>query len=573
MAHPIIAISAALAPLLVALACLIAWRKLDGGRHLLFWAAGHLGLAATFAIAGLTDWAESKPLMVSGAFISVLAVAILAAGMRVLVGRRDSVRTVAVVSVGLAMTAILLQQINTTPYFTTAPLITAACLLYGGTLLLLNRRSLFYTAAGILLLGRGGLSLTYAFLLAGRSSDDLNGSLALSILLNMATGLCLILIEFDNARHDERRAREAEHETTQFLEAVLDAMPATMSYKDTDLRYRLMNRRMRELRQAYPADYIGRTWADIAGADTAAVVEDIDRRILATGEPAHMEQAWTGPDGRPIVLWALKVPLRDNDGKMLGIITCGLDITRLKETEVQLIEQREAAESASRAKTSFLSNMSHELRTPLNAIIGFAEMMVAGYAGPVNDRQKDYAANIKESGEHLLRLVNDILDLSRLESGRLEMQIEPCSFDQIAASALAMVQPQARQADVTLEFTPQGLMLNADSRAVTQILINLLGNAVKFSRPQGTVTLEASQQNGVMHILVRDTGIGMSEADSRAAILPLHLHRSDVYRTRANSGAGLGLSICRSLVDLHGGRLEIRSQPGLGTTVEIALPA
>jgi PAS domain S-box-containing protein len=571
MAHPIIAISATLAPLLVALACLIARRKLDGGRHLLFWAVGHIGLAGSFAIAGLTDWTASQPLIIGGGIISVLAAVSLAVGMRVLVGRNDRISTVVLASTGLAIATVLLQQINTTSYLAITPLVTAACMLYGGTLLLLNRRSLFYTAAGILLLGRGSLSLTYAVQLADRTGD-LNGPLALSILFNMTTGLCLILIEFDNARHDERRAREAEHESTQFLEALLDAMPATVSYKDTALRYRLMNRRMRELRLAYPADYIGRTWADIAGSDTAAVVEDIDRRILATGEPAHMEQAWTGPDGRPIVLWALKVPLRDNDGKMLGIITCGLDITRLKETEVQLIEQREAAESASRAKTSFLSNMSHELRTPLNAIIGFAEMMVAGYAGPVSERQKDYAANIKESGEHLLRLVNDILDLSRLESGRLEMQIEPCSFDQIAASALAMVQPQARQADVTLQFAPQGLMLNADSRAVTQILINLLGNAVKFSRPQGTVTLDASQQNGVMRILVQDTGIGMSEADSRAAVLPLHLHRADVYRTRANSGAGLGLSICRSLVDLHGGRLEIRSQPGLGTTVEVALP-
>ncbi|MFN3399538.1 MAG: sensor histidine kinase, partial [Ferrovibrio sp.] len=125
----------------------------------------------------------------------------------------------------------------------------------------------------------------------------------------------------------------------------------------------------------------------------------------------------------------------------------------------------------------------------------------------------------------------------------------------------------------TLSCAPTGLTLHVDPRALTQILVNLLGNAVKFSRPQGSVYLEAGIENGIARIRVRDTGVGMSEAESRAVIQPLHLHRIDVYRTRANSGAGLGLSICRSLVDLHGGRLEIHSKPGEGTTVDVLLPA
>ena len=330
---------------------------------------------------------------------------------------------------------------------------------------------------------------------------------------------------------------------------------------------------MREIAQFKGAEHIGKTWSELAGPDVAHVVEEIDRRILQTGESTHMEQAWTGPDGRRIVIWALKVPLRDKDGAVTGIITCGIDITRVKETEAQLIEQREAAESASRAKSAFLSNMSHELRTPLNAIIGFAQMLSGGYAGPLNERQLGYVANVQESGEHLLQLVNDILDLSRLESGRLDIRIETCSFDQVAQSALAMVQPQARQAEITLSFAPTGITLPADPRALTQILVNLLGNAVKFSTAQGSVSLEASRDNGVVRIRVCDNGAGMSEAESRAVSQPVHLHRIDVYRTRANSGAGLGLSICRSLVELHGGRLEIASRPGAGTTVHILLPA
>lgn len=567
-----IQLSAALAPLLVALACLMAWRYLDGGRHLLFWALGHGLLTLAFLLLALTPLGLGAGLTMVASLCTVTSAIVVASGIRVLVGYNDRLVYALMAGVATTLAVVLAQRFGHYTFYTSSPFISLLCFLYGGLLLIFRQRSVFYIITGVILLARGSLSLIYTMQLLDRSTS-LDSALALSILLIMLTGIGLMMIEFDNARRSERQAREAEHETAQFLEALLNAMPATMSYKDRDLRYRMMNRRMLDLRVAYPAEYIGRTWSEIVGPDAARVIEDVDRRILETGEPTHMEQAWTGPDGRRIVVFALKVPLRDAEGRVMGIITCGIDITRLKETEAQLIEQREAAEGASRAKSAFLSNMSHELRTPLNAIIGFAQMLAGGYGGPLNERQLGYAGNIQESGEHLLRLVNDILDLSRLESGRLDISVETCSFDQIAQSALAMVQPQARQAEVALSCPPTGMTLSADPRALTQILVNLLGNAVKFSRPQGSVSLEAAAENGVVRIRVRDTGIGMSEAESRAVIQPLHLHRIDVYRTRANSGAGLGLSICRSLVELHGGRLEITSRPGEGTTVDVLLPA
>lgn len=567
-----IQISAALAPLLVALACLMAWRYLDGGRHLLFWALGHALLTAAFLLLALTSVVPGSPAAAVAALCTVTSAVVLASGIRVLTGYNDRMPVTLLVGLVLTVAVVLAQRYWQYAFYTSAPFVSMLCFLYGGILLLLKQRTIIYTVTGIILLARGGLSGLYTHRLVDRSVS-MDSALALSILLILLTGIGLMMIEFDNARQSERRARESQHEGAQFLQTLLDAMPATMSYKDRDLRYRLLNRRMREIAQFKGTEYIGKTWSELVGPDVARVVEDIDRNILQTGESTHMEQAWTGPDGRRIVIWALKVPLRDKDGTITGIITCGIDITRVKETEAQLIEQREAAEGASRAKSAFLSNMSHELRTPLNAIIGFAQMLAGGYAGPLNERQLGYSANIEESGEHLLRLVNDILDLSRLESGRLDIRIETCSFDQIAQSALAMVQPQARQAEIALTFTPTGITLPADPRALTQILINLLGNAVKFSRPQGSVNLEAGTGNGVVRIRVRDDGIGMSESESRTMSQPLHLHRIDVYRTRANSGAGLGLSICRSLVELHGGRLDISSRPGEGTTVDVLLPA
>ncbi|WP_341703089.1 PAS domain-containing sensor histidine kinase [Ferrovibrio sp.] len=566
-----IAVTAVAAPLMVGLVCLFAYRNLGGGGHLLFWAAGHVALVLPFGILGFTDWIADP------VWYSVLAatagsltfMVMLVTGIRVLTGHQDSMTTALLLSLALTACVSLVQQTSDLMYFGAANFVTGAGLLYGGSLLLRHRRSLLYSATGILLLGRGILAVFYAVQLMHMA--DLNATLAFSVFANLLTALGLIMIEFDNARQREVRAREDEHQARLFSETLIDAMPATMTFKDHDLRYRMINRRMRDIMPADLVNVIGRTWSEVVGPEAAAAVEQEDRRILASGETIHMEQGWAGRDGRQLIIWAMKVPLRDADGRVQGIITCGVDITRLKETEAQLIEQREAAESANRTKTAFLANMSHELRTPLNAIIGFSEMLAAGYLGNMSERQRDYAISIRQSGEHLLQLVSDILDLSRLETGRLELEIETCAFDEIAAAALAMVGPQAAAGSIGLSFSPSHLAVRADRRALTQILVNLLGNAVKYNRKGGSVTLAAVIEDRVMRLSVHDTGIGMTEAETRAAMAAFQ--RIDAYRSHSNSGAGLGLSICRSLVERHGGHMQIRSRPGHGTTVDVMLPA
>jgi PAS domain S-box-containing protein len=572
MISPTVVAIAVAAPLAVALICLFAWRRFDGGRHLLYWAIGHAAAAVPFATVGLIDWTAERPgflLTTPAAIGTLLWASMLVAGIRHLTGKQDEPRRIWLVTAIIILGVLILRQLDDRLYLGATPIVGGIISFYGAGLLLRHWRSVLHTSTGLLLAARSLMAIYYGSQLISLNAA-LSDALALSAFFNLLTGIGLIMIEFDNARRREVEAREAEHEMRGFFETLLESMPATMTYKDSELRYRIINRRMRELLPDFSEDYIGRRWSDIIGPDAAATVENLDRHILATGDPSYMEQAWTGQDGRTQVIWALKVPLKHSDGRVLGVITCGIDVSRLKETEAQLIDQREAAEAASRAKTSFLANMSHELRTPLNAIIGFAEMMATGYAGPLSGRQNEYAIHIRDSGEHLLRLVNDILDLSRLESGRMDMHIDDCRFDRIAQNALAMVAPQARQADVTLDYVPQPLTVRVDERALTQILINLLGNAVKFNRPGGSVSLHAESGNGITRIRVSDTGQGMSESESRAVVQPLY--RADVFRTRPNSGAGLGLSICRSLVELHGGRLDIRSSPGEGTTVDIALP-
>jgi signal transduction histidine kinase len=220
--------------------------------------------------------------------------------------------------------------------------------------------------------------------------------------------------------------------------------------------------------------------------------------------------------------------------------------------------------------------MSHELRTPLNAIIGFSEMLASGYLGTLGAKQQEYVADIRRSGEHLLRMVNDLLDLSNLEIGRQVLAIGACNFDSVAAVALSMVQPQAEQAMIRLDFQPTDVTVRADERALTQILVNLLVNAIKFSPRGGRIALRAVRQAEGIRIQVEDAGFGMTElqrTSALAATLSANPSEADPYKARPKGGAGLGLAICRRLIEEHNGRLEIESESGHGSTVNVVLPA
>ena len=379
---------------------------------------------------------------------------------------------------------------------------------------------------------------------------------------------------------EEHGRRLQEHEMRQFLETLIDAMPVSITFKDTDLRYRYVNHSRRRAIGLATGDgdgrLVGKRLSEVVPGESTALVEAADRELLATGEAQHFEQARTGPDGKPAIIWSLKTPFRDSDGRITGIITCGVDITRLKQIEAELVAQREKAEAGSRAKVAFLGSMSHELRTPLNAIIGFADMLANGYFGTLGDKQQEYVADIRRSGEHLLKMVNDLLDLSNLEIGRQVLDIGACNFDSVAVAALSMVQPQAEQGRIELDFHPTDVWVRADERALTQILVNLLGNAIKFSPRGSRIALRAARQEEGIRIQVVDAGPGMTEqqrTSALAATLAANPSQADPYKARPLGGAGLGLAICRRLIEQHNGTLEIESASGKGSTVNVVLPA
>lgn len=248
------------------------------------------------------------------------------------------------------------------------------------------------------------------------------------------------------------------------------------------------------------------------------------------------------------------------------------DVSARKDAESTMAKARNDAEAASEAKSRFLATIGHELRTPLNAIVGFSDMMQAGIGGTLSPGHHEYAGLIKQSGHHLLEVVNMLLDISKIEAGKFELAPELFAPAHLAEPCLQLIEHAAREKSITLaRAIPAHLpQLVGDERACRQILINLLSNAVKFSNDGGTITLSMKRQGKMLNISVSDTGIGMGAETVRRIGEPFFQAQGGL--SRRYEGTGLGLSIVKGLVELHEGRLHVTSEAGSGTTVTVLLP-
>ncbi len=242
-----------------------------------------------------------------------------------------------------------------------------------------------------------------------------------------------------------------------------------------------------------------------------------------------------------------------------------------KRLELALRESVLAAERANRAKSQFLANMSHELRTPLNAILGFAEIIEQGLFGPTLPKYAEYAHDIRMSGRHLLDLINDVLDMAKVEAGKWALQPEPLEVQSLAEECASLISLKAEGAGVALglHLDPCCPSLVADRRAVKQVLLNLLSNAVKFTPAGGRVELTASPAEGGLSLSVADTGIGIPPDELPRLMRPFEQVEA---AQNANRGTGLGLALSKALVELHGGSIRLDSTPGQGTRVQVTLP-
>jgi cell cycle sensor histidine kinase DivJ len=329
------------------------------------------------------------------------------------------------------------------------------------------------------------------------------------------------------------------------------------------------------------ATLLGRLPEEVTGAAMQSLVHPEDLNAV---QAALMESSYHGRAG------CAEVRLRHRDGHFVwaeircrpaqvglgepaDIVAVTRDISDRKSHEYALVEARDAALSASRAKTRFLANMSHELRTPLNAIIGFSEVMTREMFGTLSPRYQEYSRLIHESGAHLLDLINSVLDMSKIEAGKFELSEELFDLEETAESAVRVLRIPAERAGVVLKLAvaPQARLVFADRRAVKPILVNLLSNGVKYTPPGGEVAIGAHiASDRAVEIIVRDTGTGIAPADLERLGQPFEQVES--AEVRAKEGTGLGLALVKSLAGLHGGEAGIASSLGHGTQVTVRLP-
>jgi len=283
-----------------------------------------------------------------------------------------------------------------------------------------------------------------------------------------------------------------------------------------------------------------------------------------------------------------------HDGKPIGAITvAGPEAQPFPDKQIELLktfadqaviaienvrlfseiqDKTQQLEIANRHKSEFLANMSHELRTPLNAVIGFSEVLIERMFGEVNPKQEEYLQDILSSGKHLLSLINDILDLSKIEAGRMELEAQPFDLPAALDNALTLIKERAARNSIALDVhvDPRIGEILADERKIKQVLLNLLSNAVKFTPEGGKITMSAVMNGRSIEISVADTGIGIAAADQETVFEEFRQVGTDYARKR--EGTGLGLALARRLVELHGGTLSLQSELGKGSTFTFTIP-
>lgn len=298
------------------------------------------------------------------------------------------------------------------------------------------------------------------------------------------------------------------------------------------------------------------------------------RNAIATGTSCEVTLRNCRKDGSTFWNRLRLAPIHDESRNVVNYVGSLVDMSERLQIESELRAALEQITESSRHKASFLAAMSHELRTPLHAILGSSEILEEEMLGEINDRQREHVRNISESGSHLLNLINDILDLSKIEAGKEELDFQPVDLTEICEGSLMLVRQQATEKEIRLasDLPPEVVTMVADPRRLKQILVNLLTNAVKFTPPTGLVGIRVTlgQEESDICFEVWDTGIGIRPENQECLFEPFF--QLDDATARDNSGIGLGLSLVKNLVDLHGGRIKLDSEVGKGSRFVVVLP-
>ena len=375
------------------------------------------------------------------------------------------------------------------------------------------------------------------------------------------------------AQDRQRAADKAAAEGAAMYRFLADNAMDLITRHSADGRIRFASPAAQSLLGRSPESMTGLAPSSLVYADDLKAIQAVFIEASYFGRAASAEVRMKRQDGSFVWVEIRCRPAQPLNGEAADIVAVTRDITERKAHEHALVDARDLAEEANRAKSRFLANMSHELRTPLNAIIGFSEVMTHEMFGPVGSaKYLEYTRLIHESGAHLLELINGILDMSKIEAGKFELAEEIFPLDDVVQSAIKFVKLQADRGGVLLtgNVAPSVRSVFADKRAVKQILINLLTNGVKFTPRGGEVRIDASLGSNGVTIVVSDSGVGIAPAD--LARLGKPFEQVEGEHVRAKEGTGLGLALVKALTAMHGGEATIESAVGVGTTVRVRLP-
>ena len=378
------------------------------------------------------------------------------------------------------------------------------------------------------------------------------------------SGIWSIIRDITERKKTETKIMNAKKE----WEDTFDAITELIFIHDSEGRIIRANRSYEKMADMSPAEFVGRPYHEIFPK-----MDDLDelcREALISGRP-EIQEIELDSIGKTFNV--RMYPKLDEKGTYLYSVHVMQDITEQKKV-IQAVIMKETAEAANKAKSDFLAGMSHEFRTPLNAIIGFSELMSTGLAGQLTDKQLEYINDILTSGQHLLSLVNDILDLSKVEAGKMELEMNEFDVKKVVKTSAALFKEQAYKQGLhmTVEIAEGLETIIGDERKIKQVLFNLLSNAVKFTPNGGSIRVEATlpDDKDFVTFSVSDTGIGISADDQNKLFAPFQ--QLDTTLTRKHKGTGLGLNLCKKFVELHGGKIWVESGAGKGSNFIFIIP-
>ena len=377
---------------------------------------------------------------------------------------------------------------------------------------------------------------------------------------------------------DQTQKRKAEDKLRKLSQAV-EQSPATIVITDLDGNIEYVNPKFTEVTGYSYDEAISQNPRILRSGHTSSEeYKELWETISGGGE-------WRGEflnkkkNGEQFWEAASISPVRNAEGNIINYIAVKEDITERKKMEIDLKEAKDMAESANRAKSEFLANMSHELRTPLSAILGFSELMKAGLIGELTEQQIEYSEDIYESGVHLLSLIDDILDLSKIEASSMEFEYADVDLIPLVESSVLFIREKVinKSLKLSIEIEDNLDTIYADKMRIKQVLINLLGNAFKFTPEGGAITLHAAKSEKgpedsmeFAEISIEDTGIGIKDEDISKLFEPFQQLESSY--TKEHEGTGLGLALCRKIVESHGGKIWVESEFGKGSRFTFTIP-